>query len=144
MPIARLLDMGVEPYLLASVLRGILGQRLVGILCPACKTRRSATPDEVAFFTQAGVEIPGELQLYEAPGCEACEGMGFVGRVGIFEFLEVNEPIRELIRASASTQAVAHAAPRTGMRTMYVDGLHKCLAGVTTLEEVSSVTSEDW
>ena len=142
--VARLLDMGVEPYLLASVLRGIVGQRLVGILCPACKTRRSGSPDEVAFFTQAGIEIPGELSLYEAPGCDACEGMGFVGRVGIFEFLEVNEPIRELIRARASTQAVAHAGAHIGMRTMYVDGLHKCLAGVTTLEEVSSVTSEGW
>ena len=60
--IARLLDMGVEPYLLASVLRGIIGQRLVGILCPACKAPRSATPDEVAFFTQAGIDIPAELQ----------------------------------------------------------------------------------
>jgi general secretion pathway protein E len=142
--VARLLDMGVEPYLLASVLRGIVGQRLVGILCPACKTRRPGTPDEAAFFTQADIAIPGELVLYEAPGCEACEGMGFVGRVGIFEFLEVNEPVRELIRARASTQAVAEVGARAGMRTMYVDGLHKCLAGVTTLEEVSSVTSEDW
>ena len=70
--------------------------------------------------------------------------MGFVGRVGIFEFLEVNEEVRELIRARASTQAVAQAAARTGMRTMYVDGLLKCLAGTTTLEEVCSVTSEDW
>jgi general secretion pathway protein E len=142
--VARLLDMGVEPYLLASVLRGIVGQRLVGILCPACKTSRAGTPDEAAFFTQVGIAIPGELVLYEAPGCDACEGMGFVGRVGIFEFLEVNEPVRELIRARASTQAVADVGARAGMRTMYVDGLHKCLAGVTTLEEVSSVTSEDW
>jgi general secretion pathway protein E len=142
--IARLLDMGVEPYLLASVLRGILGQRLVGILCPACKTRRPATAGELAFFTQAGLELPAEPELCEAPGCEACEEIGFVGRVGIFEFLEVTEETRELIRARGSTQAVAQAAARNGMRTMYVDGLMKCLAGVTTLEEVCSVTSEDW
>ena len=121
--------MGVEPYLLASVLRGVMGQRLVGILCPACKAPRPATPDEPAFFTQAGLEVPADLQLYEAPGCDACEGMGFVGRVGIFEFLEMNEPIRELIRARASTQAVAQPAAGAGMRTMYVDGLLKCLAG---------------
>ena len=70
--------------------------------------------------------------------------MGFVGRVGIFEFLEVSEEVRELIRARASTQAVSQAAARAGMRTMYIDGLLKCLAGVTTLEEVCSVTSEDW
>ena len=142
--VARLLDMHVEPYLLASVLRGIVGQRLVGILCPACKASHAGTPDEAAFFAQAGIEVPGELVLYDAPGCDACEGMGFVGRVGIFELLEVNETIRELIRARASTQAVADAGARAGMRTMYVDGLHKCLAGVTTLEEVTSVTSEDW
>lgn len=142
--VARLLDMGVEPYLLASVLRGILGQRLVGVLCPACKTRRPATADEAAFFTAAGLDPPPDLQLCEAPGCEACEGMGYVGRVGIFEFLEMNEEMRELIRGRASTQSVAQAAARVGMRTMYVDGLLKCMAGTTTLEEVCSVTSEDW
>ena len=75
--IARLLDMGVEPYLLASVLRGVMGQRLVGILCPACKAPRPATADEIAFFTQAGLEVPDDLQLHEAPGCDACEGMGY-------------------------------------------------------------------
>ncbi len=142
--IARLLDMGVEPYLLASVLRGVMGQRLVGILCPACKAPRPATTDEIAFFTQAKLEVPPDLQLHEAPGCDACEGMGYVGRVGIFEFLEMSEPLRELIRARASTQAVAQLASEGGMRTMYVDGLLKCQAGITTLEEVCSVTSEDW
>ena len=142
--IARLLDMGVEPYLLASVLRGVMGQRLVGILCPACKAPRPATADEIAFFTQAGLDVPDDLQLYEAPGCDACEGMGYVGRVGIFEFLEMSEALRELIRARASTQAMAQLAGEAGMRTMYVDGLLKCQAGITTLEEVCSVTSEDW
>ncbi|MEK0083356.1 GspE/PulE family protein [Benzoatithermus flavus] len=142
--VARLLDMGVEPYLLASVLRGILGQRLVGVLCPSCKRPRSATAHERAFFTAAGIEVPEDLRLFEAPGCEACENVGFVGRQGIFEFLEVDEPIRELIRSRASTQAVAQTAMKAGMRTMYVDGLYKCLAGITTLDEVCSVTSEDW
>lgn len=142
--IARLLDMGVEPYLLASVLRGVLGQRLVGILCPACKERRPITAEERAFFEAADVELPPDPHLHHATGCEACEGVGFVGRVGIFEFLEVDERVRELVRARASTQAVAQAAAEAGMTTMYVDGLRKCLAGVTTLEEVCSVTSEDW
>ena len=102
------------------------------------------TRSPAAFFTQAGLDVPADLQLHEAPGCDACEGMGFVGRVGIFEFLEMSEPIRELIRAKASTQAVAQLAAEAGMRTMYVDGLLKGLAGTTTLEEVCSVTSEDW
>jgi general secretion pathway protein E len=142
--IARLLDMGVEPYLLASVLRGVLGQRLVGVLCPACKHARPATVDELAFYAQAGLEASSDLQLWEAPGCEACESLGFVSRVGIFEFLEVTEPVRELIRARASTQAVAQAAAENGMRTMFADGLLKCTAGTTTLEEVCGVTSDDW
>lgn len=142
--IARLLDMGVEPYLLASVLRGVLGQRLVAVLCPACKERRPASPEERAFYTQAGLPVPADLHLHHPVGCEACEQVGFIGRVGIFEFLEVDEPIRELIRARASTQSVSEAAARAGMRTMYVDGLMKALAGTTTLEEVCSVTSEDW
>jgi general secretion pathway protein E len=142
--IARLLDMGVEPYLLASVLRGVLGQRLVGILCPACKTPRPASPEELAFFAQANVPVPDNLHLHHLVGCEACEQIGFVGRIGIFEFLEVDERVRELIRSRASTQAVSEAAARAGMRTMFVDGLHKALAGTTTLEEVCSVTSEDW
>ena len=98
--IARLLDMGVEPYLLASVLRGVLGQRLVGVLCPACKHDRPATVDEAAFFIQAGMEVPTDLRLWEAPGCEACESLGFVSRVGIFEFLEVNERIRDSLNES--------------------------------------------
>ena len=74
--VARLLDMGVEPYLLASVLRGILGQRLVGILCPACKTRRPATPDEVAFFTQAGLELPAEPAALRGAGLRGLRGHG--------------------------------------------------------------------
>ena len=78
------------------------------------------------------------------PGYESCEEIGFVGRLGIFEFLEMNEPIRELIRARASTQAVAEAAAANGMQTMFMDGLQKCVAGVTTLEEVCGVTSDEW
>jgi general secretion pathway protein E len=142
--IARLLDMGVEPYLLASVLRGVLAQRLVGILCPACKKPRPASPEERALFAQAGVAAPADLRLHEAEGCEACEGLGFVGRFGIFELLEMDEPIRELIRGRASTQSVAEKAARSGMRSMFADGLAKVLAGTTTLEEVCSVTSDDW
>jgi type II secretory ATPase GspE/PulE/Tfp pilus assembly ATPase PilB-like protein len=81
--------------------------------------------------------------LNEPGACEACEGTGFVGRVGIFEFLETDERVRDLIRARAPTQDVAAAAVRGGMRTMFADGLRKCLEGTTTLEEVCRVT-EEW
>ncbi|HET6468992.1 MAG TPA: GspE/PulE family protein [Geminicoccaceae bacterium] len=141
--IARLMDMGIEAYLLASVLKGVVGQRLVGVLCPACKQAAPATPEEQAFFAAAGIEVAGPLTLHRARGCKECEDMGFVGRLGIFEFLDVTESIRELIRSRAPTQALVARAVEEGMRTMYVDGLHKCLAGATTLEEVCRVT-EDW
>jgi general secretion pathway protein E len=141
--VARLLDMGIEAYLLASVLKGVVGQRLVGVLCPACREPRPATAEERAFIAAAGIAVADALILHRARGCKECEGVGFVGRVGIFEFLEVTDGLRELIRGRAPTQAIVARAVEEGMRTMYVDGLHKCLAGITTLEEVCRVT-EDW
>ena len=89
--------------------------------------------------------MPGDLQLYEAPGCDACEGMGFVGRVGIFEFLEMSEPIRELIRAARLDPGRGRSwRARPGCGPCTSTACCKCLAGITTLEEVCSVTSEDW
>ncbi len=141
--VARLLDMGVEPYLLASVLRGVVGQRLVGVLCPACRAPHPLTAEERCFFDRAGLEPPASGELYRPVGCEECEGTGFVGRVAILEFLETDEAVRDLIRDRAPTQAIQAAAVKAGMRTMFADGLQKCLAGTTTLEEVCRVT-EDW
>ncbi|MDF1587086.1 GspE/PulE family protein, partial [Marinimicrococcus flavescens] len=131
--VARLLDMGVEPYLLASVLRGVVGQRLVGILCPHCKEPHEAEPEERQFFTDAGIATDGPVTLYREQGCPKCEQVGFVGRIGIFEFLEVDDAVRELVRQRASTQQILQAALQRGMRTMFVDGLGKALAGETTL-----------
>jgi general secretion pathway protein E len=138
--VARLLDMGVEPYLLASVLRAVVGQRLVGVLCPHCREPRPAEPDERELL---GRHAPASPILYRAPGCSRCDGLGIVGRVGIFELLEVDDRIRALIRERAPTQAIQAAAEAAGMRTMWQDGVAKALAGVTTLEEVRRVT-EDW
>lgn len=138
--VARLLDMGVEPYLLASVLRAVIGQRLVGVLCPHCREPRPAEPDERALLGRHAPSVP---ILYRAPGCSRCDGLGIVGRVGIFELLEVDDRIRALIRDRAPTQAIQAAAEAAGMRTMWQDGVAKALAGVTTLDEVRRVT-EDW
>jgi len=138
--VARLLDMGVEPYLLASVLRAVIGQRLVGVLCPNCREPRPAEPDERELLNR---HAPAGAILYRAPGCSRCDGLGIVGRVGIFELLEVDDRIRGLIRERASTQAIQSAAEAGGMRTMWQDGVGKALAGVTTLDEVRRVT-EDW
>src|SRR5262249_38335599 len=139
--VARLLEMGVEPYLLASVLRGVLAQRLVGALCRACKEGQPPTPEERAFYDDATMAPPEAL--FRGKGCAACAGMGFTGRIGIVEFLDSDEQQRELIRGRAPTQAVLARAIEAGMRTMYMDGLAKAAAGVTTLEEVCRVT-EEW
>jgi general secretion pathway protein E len=141
--VARLLDMGVEPYLLASVLRGVIGQRLVGVLCPACKKGAPATPEERLRIEAAGVPAGDAPVLCRPVGCRACEDVGYVGRRAIFELLEVTDPIRELIRARASSQDIQACAVGQGMRTMAQDGLRLCLDGVTTLAEVTRVT-EDW
>ncbi len=141
--IARLLDMGVEPYLLASVVRGVLGQRLVGLLCPDCRRPAVADAAERELLRRAGVAADGEITLYRPAGCRACDGMGYVGRVGIFEFFEIDEEIREAVRARSSTQALLALARGKGMTTMFEDGVAKCLAGRTTLQDVCRVT-EDW
>lgn len=141
--VARLLDMGVEPYLLASVLRGVIGQRLVGVLCPHCREPQPADAAQRALLAGVVPAAAGPPLLYRAPGCSRCDGLGIVGRIGIFELLEVDDRIRELIRARAPTQAIQAAAEAAGMRTMWRDGIEKALAGTTTLEEVGRVTA-DW
>ncbi|MCS7267548.1 MAG: ATPase, T2SS/T4P/T4SS family [Geminicoccaceae bacterium] len=140
--VARLLDMGVEPYLLASVLRAVVGQRLVGVLCPHCREPCEAGPMERDLLARAGM-LGCAPRLFRAPGCPRCGGLGIVGRIGIFELLEVDDRIRELVRDRAPTQAVHAAAVAAGMQTMLRDGIGKALSGLTTLAEVARVT-EDW
>jgi general secretion pathway protein E len=141
--IARLLDMGVEPYLLASVLRCVIGQRLVGVLCEACKEPYTPTVDERHVFESRGFTLPTPFQLYQPVGCRSCNEVGFTGRIGIFELLEIDEALRELIRERAQSQTLQSHALSHGMASMFHDGLAKTLAGVTTLEEVCRVT-EEW
>jgi general secretion pathway protein E len=139
---ARLLDMGVEPYLLASVVKAVVGQRLVGILCPHCKVPHAATQEERRLLERAGMPLGPDAALFEEAGCPRCDGIGFVGRMGIFELLEVDDQVRELIRGRSPTQTILARALEAGMRTMAADGMARCLEGVTTLEEVLRVTEE--
>ena len=140
--IARMLDLGVEPYLLASVLRGVVGQRLVGKICPHCREPHAISPAETALFAHTGVPITAMSKLYTAPGCDRCEGLGYVGRLGLFEFLEVSETIRDLIRDKKGSQAIQQAAASEGMTTMLQYGLLKALNGETTFAEVTRVTQD--
>jgi len=140
--VTRLIDMGVENYLLASTLNGILAQRLVRRLCPQC-----AGPHPNAAHWRQHIEheipcshAPHELRVLKPIGCEACRATGFSGRIAIAELMTMSEEKRGLILAGASDSDLEAAARRSGMRTMYQDGLDKVARGFTTIEEVLRVT----
>ena len=140
--ITRLVDMGIEPFLVASSVEALVAQRLIRRLCPVCKRPWKV---DLPFLESLGFPLDklATGTICEPVGCEECRGTGYSGRTGIYEILAVSDAIRQMIvdRASAAdikTQALAH-----GMRTLRTDGWRKALAGVTTLEEVIRVTSED-
>ncbi len=148
--VSRLLEMGVEDYLLASSLLGVLAQRLVRKVCSRC---RAEVPHGEALFgigdmTRAATErfntvAVNGAPIYRAAGCEECSGTGYRGRSGIYEFLLMNEAIRELILKHASADAIKNAAVEKGMRTLRDDGWLKVREGVTTVAEVLRVTQDE-
>ncbi|MBI4621661.1 MAG: Flp pilus assembly complex ATPase component TadA [Verrucomicrobia bacterium] len=136
--VTRLVDMGVEPYLVASSLEAVLAQRLVRVLCPHCKAvDDSATVRD--FKTRIG--IPADVTVYRSVGCRECRNTGFHGRRAIFEWMDTSSEIRQLVLKSASTDMVREAARHAGMRTLAEDGRRLVATGVTTIEEVLSVTT---
>ena len=136
--VTRLVDMGVEPYLVASSLESVLAQRLVRVLCKHCK-REDHSPTAAAFKGQIG--IPANVTIYCSVGCRECRNTGFFGRHAIFEWMDADNEIRQLILKSASTDLVRDAARRGGMRTLAEDGWRLVRLGITTVEEVLSVTT---
>jgi general secretion pathway protein E len=139
----RLLDMGVEDYLLTSTVIGILAQRLVRTLCPACKTSYIALPVVVAELGLHKFAPPGDITLYHAKGCKECAQTGFIGRISIMEMLPMSDPLRTHIMRHANSAELRVEAIKEGMVTMYEDGMRKALNGVTTFEEVLRVTREN-
>jgi general secretion pathway protein E len=139
----RLLDMGVEDYLLTSTVIGILAQRLVRTLCPACKTSYIALPEVVAELGLHKFAPPGDITLYHAKGCKECAQTGFIGRISIMEMLPMSDPLRTHIMRHANSAELRTEAIKEGMVTMYEDGMRKALNGVTTFEEVLRVTREN-
>jgi general secretion pathway protein E len=139
----RLLDMGVEDYLLTSTVIGILAQRLVRTLCPACKASYTALPEVVAELGLQKFAPPGDITLYHAKGCKECAQTGFIGRVSILEMLPMSDPLRTHIMRHANSAELRIEAIKEGMITMYEDGMRKALNGVTTFEEVLRVTREN-
>lgn len=140
----RLLEMGVEPFLIASTVNIAIGQRLVRTICPDCRVERKLTEEEVAVLKKTMPEefVEAHKNSYFGMGCKRCNGTGFRGRIGIHEVVEVNEEIRKLIMQRASAAAIREAAVRNGMKTMIDDGLDKVRNGITTVEEVLRVFHE--
>ncbi|HMK43691.1 MAG TPA: type II secretion system ATPase GspE [Dissulfurispiraceae bacterium] len=137
--ITRLLDMGVEHFLLSSTVRGILAQRLVRVICPNCKEvdASSASQEELRLL---GIEA--NAPVYTGRGCEQCAGTGFFGRSGIYELLVVDEDIRRMVLKNVDSNQIREVARRNGMTTLLEYGVRKVREGVTTLSEVLRVTQE--
>lgn len=133
--ISRLLDMGVDDYLLVSVLRGVLGQRLVRKLCPDCRQARDAPADLIRHLAAQGSALRPET-VYSAKGCERCQGAGYRGRTTIYEILEMTERIKELVLARAGNVRIEEEARLAGMIPLFECGVAKAAAGETSLEEV--------
>ncbi len=138
--ITRLQDMGVEPYLVASVLEGVLAQRLVRRICPACRV--PDTPSR-ADLDALGVNGPLSAGLYRGKGCDECRGTGYRGRSGIYELFVIDEDARSLMLRRASTRDIRQHAIQRGMVTLRMDGFKRACEGVTTVEEILRVTQED-
>jgi len=138
--LTRLIDMGVEPFLISSSVIGIIAQRLVRTICPACKQSYSPSKEVI---DDIGVKLPeGNLKFYKGTGCKVCKNTGYKGRIGIFEMLLLDDKMRDLILAKTSSSQIKRIAHEAGMRTLREDGVAKVLAGVTTIDEVIRVTQE--
>ena len=140
--VTRLLDMGVEDYLLTSTINGILAQRLVRRLCPHCREPYEALPELAERFSRTPRD-PGPITLYHPVGCAQCNGTGYRGRLAIAELLLMTDPIRKLVLSHATATEIQRTAVAEGMATLYEDGLRKALEGRTTVEEVLRVAEDD-
>lgn len=139
--ISRLLDMGVESFLLSSTLLGVLAQRLVRVLCPHCKVPVEPDPKLINAIG-ASPEETRDVTFYAGQGCEACRYSGFLGRTAIFEYLPVDMRIRKEINMAADTERLKDVAAETGMKTLRENGWDKVRQGITTISEVLRVTLE--
>jgi general secretion pathway protein E len=141
--ITRLLDLGIEPYLLASSIVGVLAQRLVRRVCAACAEPRAPVSGELESLGFEGASLwASATGLRRGAGCPVCRGTGYRGRLGLFELLVVDDAVRELIQSRANAADIKAAAEKIGMQNLRADGIAKALAGLTTPEEVARVTAE--
>jgi type II secretion system protein E len=140
--VARLVDIGVQPFLVSSAVRAMLAQRLVRKICPNCKAPAELTPAELSSLGIDEAQI-ANATVMRGTGCEKCKGLGAKGRMGIFEIFEVDDEVRHMINTRATTVDLRKRAREMGMRTLREDGIRKVLSGLTTAEEVISATMSD-
>lgn len=139
--IIRLIDMGVEPFLISSSVIGVMAQRLVRKICMHCKKEVKLTSEIMKIFEEYNLSRE-EIKLYKGEGCRFCNGTGYKGRLGIFELIKITDTLRNLITGSAPLEKIREVALREGMHTLKEDGLRKVGRGITTLEEVIRVTAD--
>jgi type IV pilus assembly protein PilB len=137
--VTRLMDMGVEPFLISSSLMGVVAQRLVRTICKGCRSPYEPTESQLSMLNLAMHEI-GDKSFYYGRGCETCNDTGYKGRKGIYELLRMNDDIRTLINERASGMVIKQKAMENGMRTIRQDGLQSIYDGQTTIEEVIKYT----
>ena len=140
--VARLVDIGVQPFLVSSAVRSIMAQRLVRRLCDKCKQPAELTEAEMESLGLDYGQV-GEAHIMGAVGCDACKHRGYRGRMGIFEIFTIDDEVRHMVNQKASTVELRKRAREMGMRTLREDGIRKVLAGMTTAEEVISTTMGD-
>ncbi|MCC7201507.1 MAG: type II secretion system ATPase GspE [Nitrospirae bacterium] len=140
--VTRLIDMGIEPFLVSSSVVAIAAQRLIRLLCPVCKKEYTPSRPELEELGIDSHQLSGR-HIYAAEGCDKCMHTGYRGRTGIYEILLVNDEIRGLIQQNVNSQIIKNKAIEGGMITLRRDGASKVLAGLTSIEEVSRVTQED-
>jgi type IV pilus assembly protein PilB len=137
--VTRLLDMGVEPFLMSATMEGILAQRLLRRVCKECRTPFTPKEDVLAQLGMTAAEV-GDRPFYFGKGCEVCNGTGYKGRVGIYELLDIREPIRQLINERAPSVVIRQKGIELGMTTLRQDGIRNLLEGHTSIEEVLKYT----
>jgi type IV pilus assembly protein PilB len=140
----RLIDMGVEPFLISSSIIGVLAQRLVRNICPSCKESYNATRETLLrcglpVSDDIGADTHGEITLFRGAGCEKCKKTGYKGRTGVHEIMTLDDTIRDKILEKAPSHIIRNLAVECGMRTLQVDAVSKILNGVTTVDEVLRV-----
>ena len=131
--ITRLADMGVEPYLIADSIVGVIAQRLVRRLCPACKKPRLANEEEVEIL---GGKPGEEIQIYEPCGCPQCDNMGYKGRIGVYEIMEMTQPLRHIISKGGNAEEIKIQAMKDGMHTLRMSAAEYVISGITSFSEM--------